>query len=114
MQPIHIDKPGKRAAAESCHQVLANAAGAWLIWSVGDEGCMMAPASSRHAANIRKYWPETIAGEFSRRASRAAIIAKLIEARDRVAVRADNRTDERRAYESQYKARQRAKSRAAA
>lgn len=106
---IYINKTMARRAATACRRVLARSPSAWLIWSVGDEGYKMAPSSSHEADNIRKYWPETIAGEFRYPVERPVLLANLSEARDRQAVRGDNRTDKRRAYEAQYKARQRAK-----
>ena len=106
---IHINETTARHAVVACRNALARSQSAWLIWSVGDEGYKMAPSSSHEADSIRRYWPETVAGEFRYPVARTVLLANLSEARDRQAVRGDNRTAKRRAYEAQYKARQRAK-----
>jgi hypothetical protein len=106
---VHINESVARAAAVAIRKILVRSGSPWLVWSVSDEGYSMAPASSREAANIRKYWPETIAGEFQHPVLRETLLSKLHNARARQAVSSDNRTDARRAYEAQYKARQRAK-----
>lgn len=111
---IHIIETNSREAAAKCTDVLMRSGFTWLIWSLGEEGFKMTPAGSHEAASIRKFWAETIAGEFIHPVKQHILAYAMSAARKRQAQRSSSRTPERRAWEAGYKREQRAKLRAAA
>ena len=103
MTPYHITTKNAAHAAIACCNVLERVTAPWLIWSAGDEGYLMAPATSRVAQNVRRYFPESIAGEY-KRPDRKLINAALVDAKERQSAKNPCRNDERREWERKYKA----------
>ena len=106
MTPFHIEHSSRKAATICC-RVLERVTVPWLVWSVSDEGYMMAPVFSSEAIRIKRYYPECIAGEY-KRPQKLKIMADMIEAKERQAIQVFTRTEERKEYERQYKANRRA------
>lgn len=113
MQPVHIETLSSKPAAAQIANILRNSSAPWLVWSVSDEGYMMAPASSREASAVRRYYPNIVAGEFLRDPLKV-IAAQLIGARARSAIHGPANTPERKAWSAAYKRKRRAMARAAA
>ncbi|THD06134.1 hypothetical protein [Rhodanobacter lindaniclasticus] len=107
MQPIHIETLSAKPAAAQIANILRNSSAPWLVWSANDEGYMMAPASSREASAVRRYYPSIIAGSFLRDSPRA-IAAQLKRARASAAVHGPANTPERKAWQAAYKRQRRA------
>ena len=108
--PVQIDECDSRKAASVVCGVLQRAHGnAWVVRCVADEGYQMAPASSRLASSWRRYFPETIVGEYLGGRSMATKLAHAMSAtREGMKVRDYGRSEARREWERQYKARRRA------
>jgi hypothetical protein len=103
---IHIEAIQAKKAAAKCCQIMSRHSIEWLIWSVSDEGYMMAPAGSREARAVRRYYPEAVAGTY-RRASIVELAGKLIEARESQSLKSGGRDDAQRAHDRKYKQRRR-------
>lgn len=114
MEPIHIETlKASLAAVEVCN-VLRNSTSPWLVWSSSAEGYLMVPASSHTARSVRKYYPETIAGEFMTEASPDVVAPALTCARYRAAERNPSASPEERARLAAYKRERRALAKVAA
>lgn len=114
MQPIHIEVLKASAAAAEVCNILRKGSAPWLVWSANDEGYLMVPASSDTARSVRRYYPETIAGEFMALSSADVIASSLIRARRMAAECGPANTPERKAWQAAYKRKRRALARAAA
>lgn len=114
MQPIHIKTlKASLAAAEVCN-VLRKGSVPWLVWSANDEGYLMVPASSDTARSVRRYYPETIAGEFMAGSSADVIAPSLVRARHMAAECGPANTPERKAWQAAYRRKRREMVRAVA
>lgn len=114
MQPIHIETLKASSAAVEVCNILRKGSASWLVWSANDEGYLMVPASSAVARSVRRYYPETIAGEFMTESSPDVVSASLVRARRRAAEVGPANSFERRAYLAEYKRKRRAIARKAA
>lgn len=105
---MHITDSNSRRAAREVRSILATKDRPWIVWSVGADGFCMTPSDSRQAAIIRAYWPESIAGEYSK-APLFQLTADMRAAREEQISKSDNRTPQRRAYEAMKKRESRAR-----
>lgn len=114
MQPIHIETlKASRAAVKVCN-ILRKGSVSWLVWSANDEGYLMVPASSSIAVKVRRYYPETVAGEFMPESSADVVAWSMKRARHNASEFAPAATPEVRAMRAAYKRERRALARQAA
>lgn len=112
--PIHIETlRASLAAAEVCG-ILRRCQMPWLVWSANDEGYLMVPASSATARSVRRYYPETIAGEFMAESSADVIAGAMKRARQNAGERSASASPELRARRAAYKRERRVLARMAA
>jgi hypothetical protein len=114
MQPIHIETLKSSIAADEVCHILRKGSASWLVWSANDEGYLMAPASSATARSVRRYYPETIAGEFMPGSSADVIAGAMKCARQNAGERGASASLELRARRAAYKRERRALARMAA